>query len=580
MCGIVGYIGKSNASEILTEGLKRLEYRGYDSVGIAVLNNNSIDLRKEKGMFNEVSSSLNFVSAEGNAGIGHTRWATHGVPCKRNAHPHSTPEGDVVLVHNGVIENFSELKQELISKGHTFESDTDTEVIAHLISENMKSNSDTLDAFIKSLKQLSGSYAIVALLKKENKLYVAKKNSPLVLGLGENEYFCASDIPAMIGKTKTFLPMKDGEIAVLSGEGVLLMDMDKNGVKKETIEVDWDIEKAEKGGYPHFMLKEIMEQEHSVQDSLSADVSSALELLNKHEKIDIIACGTSYHAGLIFKYLLETRLKKKADVIIASEYSYSASPDSETLVFAISQSGETADVIQSLKFAKEKGAKSIALTNIVGSSITRMADKTIFMNAGPEIGVAATKTFTSQLAVIYKLVFPERDLSIIKKIIAESLKNKEKIKEYAENMLNKNSIFFIGRGLSYPIAREGALKLKEISYLHAEAYPGGELKHGPLSLIEEGVPVVVLSPNDNTAGKMMGNLKEVSARGAYSVVLTDNKQIEGQASASIPVVSVDDPLLYPFSLIIPLQFLSYYVSTMRGLDPDKPRNLAKSVTVE
>lgn len=580
MCGIIGYVGKRKASEVITEGLKRLEYRGYDSVGIAVQNGETVEVKKEKGMVEEISTALNFLSVIGNVGLGHTRWATHGVPCKANAHPHSACDKKVVLAHNGVIENFSELKKELLAKNHKFDSETDSEVIAHLIEEELKLAADPKKAFLSALNRLHGSYAVVAMIGNDEKIYVARKNSPLVIGVGKGEMFCASDIPAMLKYTKTFVLLEEGDVAVLSKNDYIISDLAGDRLNRKTIIVDWNLEMAEKGGYQHFMLKEIHDQKHFVLESLSADMSKAKQLLSNYQNIDIVACGTSYHAGRLLEILLTKELKKHAKAIIASEYQVVANPDDQTLVIVISQSGETADTLQAVKFAKKHGAKIICLTNVVGSSITRISDEVVYLNAGPEISVAATKTFTSQLVVIYKLVFGQKRALKIQSLIENALKNEEKIKDVARKLLDKPNIFFIGRGLNYPVAMEGALKLKEISYLHAEAYAGGELKHGPLSLIEVGVPVIAIAPSDSTLPKIFGNIKEVKARGAYLIAITDDEKIKQEADNSIKIEKVDDDYFYPFAEIISVQLLAYYVSILRGINPDKPRNLAKSVTVE
>ncbi len=580
MCGIIGYIGDKKASEVILEGIKALEYRGYDSVGIAVIGEDGkIIIKKDRGMLDEVSKKVDFLEMDGTLGIGHTRWATHGPPSFENAHPHTDCEGKVVLVHNGVIENYLELREELMAKGHKFSSETDSEIVAHFIEEYRK-NSENFEAFRKAINRLKGSYAIVCIIEGEKKLFLARRNSPLIVGFGKGEMFCASDFTPMLKYTKKFVPMDEEEIAVVEKDGARFFNLRGNERKKKTIEIKWSAEEAERGGYPHYMAKEIEEQKYSIKESFMVDVRKAGELVKKYEKIDVIAAGTSHHAGLMLKYLFQKELKKKVDVVIASEYRYVALPDKETLVIAISQSGETADTLQAIKFAKKHGAKILAITNVVGSSITRIADETLYMNAGPEIGVAATKTFTSQLAVVYKLAFPERDFSYVADDVAGLI---EKIREKAEEISRKlkfaKSVFFIGRGICMPIAYEGALKFKEISYIHGEAYAGGELKHGPLSLIEKGVPVIALVQKDETYEKMIGSIKEVKARGAYVVAITDSEEIGNIVDDAI-VVECKEKLLYPFYFIIPLQLIAYYTSVERGINPDKPRNLAKSVTVE
>jgi glucosamine--fructose-6-phosphate aminotransferase (isomerizing) len=570
MCGIIGYIGAASAASIITEGLKRLEYRGYDSVGIAVLGRNGLELRKDKGMVDEVSTALQFTSTEGHMGIGHTRWATHGAVCRENAHPHFDGEKNIVAVHNGVIENFSRLREELIAKGHKFESDTDSELVPHLVEENAKTM-NLLKAFMRAVKQIEGSYAIVALNSKddEERLFLARKNSPLIIGVGKGEMFCASDIPAMLKYTKTFVPLEEGDVAVLTKTGYKVYDESGAEAERKQITVDWDMELAQKGGYTHFMLKEIHDQKHFINESLASDVSRAKEMISKHSKIDIIACGTSYHAAMVLGYLLNAR------AYIASDYPFIAKPDNDTLVIAISQSGETADVLQALRFAS--GTEKIAITNTVGSTITRLCDCTVYLNSGPEIGVAATKTFTSQLAVAYKLAHGKLDG--ISELIEKMLEKENEIKTIAAKLASKEHAFFLARGRNVPIAHEGSLKFKEITYIHSEAYPGGELKHGTLSLITEGTPVIVLAPRDETLQKMMGNIKEAKARGGMIVSLTNDDDVKKESDCHIDVPEMDNEL-YPFALIVPLQLLAYHVSVLRGINPDRPRNLAKSVTVE
>jgi glucosamine--fructose-6-phosphate aminotransferase (isomerizing) len=580
MCGIIGYIGVRKASEVLLEGLKRLEYRGYDSVGIALVDSGKLELKKDKGTVGEVSSSLQFLSSSGTIGISHNRWATHGSPCKANAHPFSDCEGKVVLAHNGVIENYLELKDTLWRGGHKFTSETDSETIVHLIEEEHK-RLPADKAFISAVNKLKGSYAIVCtILDGEEKLYVARKNSPLVLGIGNGEMFAASDIPAILRFTKTFVPLEEGDIAVLSKNGYKVYSLDGAEVSRKPITVDWTLDMAEKGGYPHFMLKEINDQKHFINESLAADTKNAQDLIAKYDDIDIVACGTSFHAGLILQMLLSKHLGKRAITYIASEYPFVSAPDAKTLAIAISQSGETADTLQAIKHAKEKGAKILSLTNVVGSSITRISDTVVYLQSGPEISVAATKTFTSQAAVIYKMAGIPGIKSSVPVLVNWALESENKVKEIAARIKDKPNLFFIGRGLNYPVAMEGALKLKEISYLHAEAYAGGELKHGPLSLIEDGVPVIAVAPDDATLPKMFGNIKETRARGAFVIALSDDPAVAREAQESIALPKVEDPTIYPFAEIIILQLLAYHVSILRGIDPDKPRNLAKSVTVE
>ncbi|MEM4215889.1 MAG: glutamine--fructose-6-phosphate transaminase (isomerizing) [Candidatus Anstonellales archaeon] len=580
MCGIIGYVGRKKASEVILEGLRALEYRGYDSVGIAVMGEDGkMVTKKDRGMLEEVSKKVDFLEMNGILGVGHTRWATHGPPSFENAHPHHDCEGKVVLVHNGVIENYLELREELAGKGHKFSSETDSEIVAHLIEEYRK-NVGNFEAFRKAINRLKGSYAIACMIEREKKLFLARKNSPLIVGIGNGEMFCASDFTPMLKHTKTFVPMDEEEVAMIDENGAMFFDLNGKERKKKAMEVRWSAEQAEKGGYPHYMLKEIEEQRYSVKESFMSNVKKASELIEKYEKIDVIGAGTSYHAGLMLKYLFQKELKKKVDVVIASEYRYVAVPDKKTLVIAISQSGETADTLQAIKFAKKHGAKILAITNVVGSSIARVADETVYMNAGPEIGVAATKTFTSQLAIAYKLTFPEKDFSFVGDEISRVLEEvDEKSKETAQRLKFAKSVFFIGRGVCMPIAYEGALKFKEISYIHGEAYGGGELKHGPLSLIEKDIPVIALVQRDETYEKMIGSIKEVKARGAYVIAITDSEEI-GKIVDEAVVIKCKEKILYPFYFILPLQLIAYHTSVERGINPDKPRNLAKSVTVE
>ena len=596
MCGIIGYIGNNKASEIIIDGLKRLEYRGYDSVGIAVMraDGEEIETRKEKGIVSEVASNLEFHTMNGKTGIGHTRWATHGAPCKENSHPHSDCSGKVVLAHNGVIENYIQLKDELTKKGHRFASETDTEVVAHLIEQFRTDGLAPMLAFIRAIAMLKGSYAIVAIVENGDAIYIARKNSPLVVGVGNGETLCASDVPAMLKHTNNFIFLEDGDIGVLTTEGCRMYDIYANEIHRNPVTLNWDIEMAEKGGAAHFMLKEIRDQKHFLYESFLADTERAAELLSKFKKIHIIACGTSYHAACLMKLLLHKHKGASAEAFIASEYPFVAKPDKETLIVAISQSGETADTLQAVRYVKQYDATLLSLTNAFQSSLARISNEVVYLNAGPEVSVAATKTFMSQLAVIYKILFSDdKDndggndhgrsmLNQIPEIVGGMLQQEEQMKTIAETIRNKGSVFFIGRGLSYPIAMEGALKLKEISYIHAEAYPGGELKHGPLSLIENGVPVIVLAPNDETIHKMLGTVKEVKARGAYVIAVTNSEEIARNADITIklPDAASIDPLVYPFALITPLQFLAYYTSVLKGINPDRPRNLAKSVTVE
>ncbi len=578
MCGIIGYAGSGSASKIITDALKRLEYRGYDSVGIAVSDGKKAEVRKDKGMVEEVSTAMQFSALAGNVGIGHTRWATHGAVCKENAHPHTDCGKNIILVHNGVIENFSALKKGLLGQGHKFSSETDTEVLAHLIEENAKSM-PLQKAFLKSISMIEGSYAVVAMSPSdpEGRIFLARRNSPLVIGVGKGEMYCASDIPAILKFTKTFVPLSEGDAAFISRSGYKIFTLEGKEVSRKQVVVDWSLDLAQKGGYPHFMLKEIMDQKHFIVESLSSDVEAAKALIESHGRIDIIAAGTSYHAGMMLSILLQSR-GKNAQAFIASDYPFVAAPSAGTLVVAISQSGETADVLQAIRFAK--GCKVLSLTNIVGSTITGLSDHVVYLNAGPEVGVAATKTFTSQLAVIFKMLYGKERLQGLSGLIDRMLSTENEVKSIAQKLAGKDNVFFIARGRNVPIAYEASLKFKEITYIHSEAYPGGELKHGTLSLIQEGVPVIALAPKDEAATKLFGNIREAKARGGLIISVTDDEEVAKESAYSIPLPKGVDPVLYPFVLIIPLQLLAYHVSVLRGINPDRPRNLAKSVTVE
>jgi len=574
MCGIIGYVGSEGAAPKLTEGLRRLEYRGYDSVGLAVQGACGVEIRKDAGMVGPVSESLAFASMEGNAGIGHTRWATHGGVSMRNAHPHSA--GKVVLAHNGVIENYASLKRELSSKGRVFSSDTDSEVIAHLIDENAKAM--PLPAAIRgAVARLEGSYALLVMGGDEpGRLYAARRGSPLVLGICPDGTMAASDVSAMLGSAASYLRLEDGEMAVLGREGASILSPAGEPIQREPFTVSWSAEMAKKSGYPHFMRKEIDEQKTTLRNALSADVSAARALIDGSDRIHLIACGTSYHAAMVLAFLL-SKAGKVAHAFIASDYPFVADPSQDTLVIALSQSGETADVLQALSHAK--GCRKVAITNVVGSTICGVSDTVIQMGCGPEVGVAATKTFTAQLAIAYKLMLPDLSVSI-PGLLEASLGLEPEIKDAAIRLKGSDHAFFLARAWNVPIAYEGSLKFKEISYIHSEAYPSGELKHGTLSLIEDGTPVIVLAPKDDVALKVLGNLKEAKARGAFVVSLTNDECIAQESDIAIRIPGADDPRLYPFALIGPLQLLAYHVSVLRGIDPDRPRNLAKSVTVE
>ena len=586
MCGIVGYIGFRSAKEVLLKSLKRLEYRGYDSAGVAIVNG-KINIAKKKGYID----SLEF-EFDGTLGIGHTRWATHGVPEDRNAHPFLDCKGDIAIVHNGIIENYMVLKEELVNRGHKFTSDTDSEVIAHLIEEHYQG--DFKEAFLKAVRELKGSFAIVAINKNERKIMAAKKGSPLVIGVGDHENFVASDIPAFLEYTNRVIVMKDGEISEITDDIVHFYDFNGRNIEKNVEIINWSIEDAEKSGYPHFMLKEIFEQPRALDSTLHS-LLSRNDMDFDFERITIVACGTSYHAGLVGKYLIEDLLQIPVDVYYASEYRYRPDVVEDSLAIFITQSGETADTIAAARKAKVSGNETLAITNVVGSSITSYVDRVLYTNAGPEIGVAATKTFTAQLLALE--YFAIRAGESMGKLSVSQVRNfinsLRKIPLYVENTLNLNDIieneakkihknkdmFFIGRSMNYPIALEGALKMKEISYIHAEGYPAGELKHGPLALIEKGIPVIALVPEDITYHKMLSNIKEVSARNAYVIGVSSNMDV-GKYVDTLIKVPETEPYLSPFVNVVVLQLLAYHAARLLGRDIDKPRNLAKSVTVE
>lgn len=600
MCGIVGYNGRKQAAPILIDSLKRLEYRGYDSAGIAVFNENSIEVYKDKGKIADVEKMLPEIT--GTIGIGHTRWATHGKPNKINAHPHVS--GNVVVVHNGIIENYEQLKDKLMALGYIFVSETDTEVLAHLVNYYYKG--DLTDAVFSALKDIKGSYAIAVLCGRE--LVAARKDSPLIIGIGNDENFIASDIPAILKYTRKIIYLDDLEVATVTPDSVSFFDFNKQPVEKKVNNIEWDMEAAEKSGYEHFMLKEIHEQPKALHETFAGRISElegsiTLDGLNLTEtqvkgipRISIIACGTSFNAGLLGKYLFEYLTDVHVDVEIASEFRYAhSSPGS--LVIAITQSGETADTLAALREAKGFGCRTLAITNVVGSTITREVDGVIYIRSGPEIGVAATKTFISQLGVLYLLAFYfgkckgklssdriKRMLASLKRIPAQITRinsNKEIIRKYAEKFSASNDVFFIGRTFNYPIALEGALKLKEISYIHAEGYAAGELKHGPLALITKNTPVIAIATKGLIYDKMVNNIKEVKAREAPIIAIADEKdtEIEKYVDAVIRVPATED-ILSPILATVVMQLFSYYTARARNCPIDQPRNLAKSVTVE
>ncbi len=589
MCGIVGYIGFRSAREVILKSLKRLEYRGYDSAGVAIMNGD-IRIEKKKGYIDSLG-----VDFDGTIGIGHTRWATHGIPDDKNAHPFTDCKGEFAIVHNGIIENYMELKEELIKKGHRFTSDTDSEVIAHLLEEYYKSFSSFKDAFLKAISRLKGSFAIVAIHRGERKIMGVKKDSPLVIGIGDHESFVASDIPAFLEYTNRVIILRDGDVCELTDDFVHLYDMNGKRIKRDVVHIDWSIEDAEKGGYEHFMLKEIFEQPAAIENTFYSLTSRDNMWNVNFDRITIVACGTSYHAGLVGKYVIEELLHIPVEVYYASEYRYRPKVIDRSLTILITQSGETADTIAAAKIARARGNKTIAITNVLGSSITNYVDTTLYTNAGPEIGVAATKTFTSQLTSLYYFALKSAylrgeiekidyeslvdELRRMPYVVEETLLLEDTIKIEAEKLKDVKSMFYIGRNANYPIALEGALKMKEISYIHAEGYPAGELKHGPLALLGSDFPVVALVADDRTYEKMLSNIKEVSARGSYVIGVSSVEEVSRYVDTLIKIPQTD-PMFSPFPNVIVLQLLAYHTARLLGREIDKPRNLAKSVTVE
>ncbi len=595
MCGIVGCVLKEKkAAPILLDSISKLEYRGYDSVGIATAVDRKINLKKDAGKIKEVDKKLDLKDMEGSFGIAHVRWATHGDPNKTNSHPHLNMDRTIAVVHNGIIENSAEIKEELIGEGYKFKSETDTEVIPHLLDKYMKTGLDLENALRKVLDVIHGSYAIAAICVDEpDRVVATRKDSPLIVGIGKDEYFVASDYPAILKYAKDIVFPEQGEIVVLNPDGVTVKDEYDNVINKEVTTINWSPEMAEKGGYDHFMIKEINEQDTAIQNTLTQreNVQQIVdELKGDINRVVFVACGTSYHASLIGKYLIEPLAGIPTEVLLASEFKYSARTlDEKTLVIFISQSGETADTLKALDIANET-SKTLAIVNVVGSSMTRRAQYVIQTQAGPEIGVAATKTYVSQLTAIYLfaglLAGDEELLSKLEKVpdyINEILKDSDVIKQLSVKYRYAKDFFYLGRGYAYPTALEGALKLKEITYIHGEGYAAGELKHGPLALIDKGIPVVVLLPPGDNLEKTMSNLEEVRARGADVLAIGARKDKEQFTHAKDIFLINDevDEIIAPLVYIVPLQLLSYYVAISKeGVDPDKPKNLAKCVTVE
>ncbi len=609
MCGIVGYTGNKQAENILIEGLKKLEYRGYDSSGITVHTTNNIKTVKSVGRIKNLEEKLKEKKLEGTLGIGHTRWATHGKPSEHNSHPHTNKSGTIAVVHNGIIENYIELRQRLMNMGYEFASETDTEVVVHLLDYYYKS--DIVDAVIEVVKEIRGSYALGIVCKDEpNKLIGVRKDSPLVAGIGKDENFIASDISAILEYTKDIYLLEDNEIVVITNENIEILDMNKERIDKDIFKVTWDAVSAEKDGYDHFMLKEIFEQPRVVRDTLASRIKSDKnsitldgikldkEALDNIDKIYMIACGTAYHAALVGKYLIERLVRIPVVADVASEFRYrDPIVDKKTLVILVSQSGETADTIAAMRLAKENGARTLGVVNVVGSTIARECDDVIYTCAGPEIAVASTKAYSAQLIAMYLIAcfvgmekgyisnddfehFRESLIDISNKI-KEMLSKESEIKLIAEKYKGAHNVFFIGRGLDSAVAKEGALKLKEVAYIHSEAYEAGELKHGPIALIHENSLVIGIATDEQLIEKTISNMKEVKARGAKSIVITiDGREDVNDVADDIIYIPKTEWIFTSILANIPQQLLAYHIATYLGRDVDKPRNLAKSVTVE
>jgi len=609
MCGIIGYIGPKSVVSTLIDGLKKLEYRGYDSAGIAVADKNRIEVRRVKGKIQDLEKSLGSSPLKGSYGVGHTRWATHGRPSEENAHPHQDCSGSMVVVHNGIIENYLSLKQKLKKEGHHFRTETDTEVIVHLVEKYFEGSLEK--AVQSAVLELEGAYAFAVVSARDSgKIVVAKAGPPAVVGLGEKEYFVSSDINPLLSHTQRVVFLEDEEMAVISGQGVRFFDFKGNPLEKRVDHITWTPLMAEKGGFKHFMLKEIFEQPQVVRDTLKGrisldsgkilleEVGLSAQVLRKIKKVVIIACGTSFHAGLCGKYFIETLAKTPVDVEYASEFRYrDFILEKDSLVVVISQSGETADSLAALRAVKKRGVLSLAISNIVNSSIPRESNGVLYTHAGPEIGVAATKTFSAQLTALAMLALhlaqlkgeldEEATLPLIQELqrIPHKMENvltqSNSVKDLALKFASFSHFLYLGRWVSFPVALEGALKLKEISYIHAEAYPGGEMKHGPIALIDETMPTMAIVPKDRVYEKMLSNISEVKTRVGYilAVAFEDDEGIRDKVDKVIPVPSLNQ-LFTPFLTVIPLQLFAYHIALARGADVDQPRNLAKSVTVE
>lgn len=604
MCGIVGYVGFRNATDVLLDGLRRLEYRGYDSAGIAVRTPEGLKVVKRSGKLSSLAEAVGKTPLQGALGIGHTRWATHGAPTDPNAHPHTTEDGRIAVIHNGIIENYLELKEALQARGHRFSSETDSEVLAHLVEE--KYRGDLFLALREALKEVRGAYAVVVAHEDHEEIVAARTVSPLVVGLGEGENFLASDVPALLPYTRRVIFLHDGDVVRLTREGVEITDLEGRPVQREAVEVDWTLEAAEKGGFPHYMLKEIYEQPWVLENTLGGrlreeegDVELGLSLDPKAiDRIHVIACGTASYAGWYGKYLLEALARIPTEWDVASEYRYrDPVADEKTLAIAISQSGETIDTLEGIREAKRKGARTLGVINAKGSSITREVEDVLYIHAGPEIGVASTKAYTAMLAAMALLAVwfgrargalaPEeaqrllREMRRLPRLVEEVLEKRPLVAHVAEKYHQAQDFLFLGRHVQAPTAYEGALKLKEISYIHAEAYPAGEMKHGPIALIDEHLPVVVLATKGPLYEKTLSNIQEVRARGGKVIAIaTEGDEEIPRLAQDVIYVPEVHPLLAPIVSVAPLQLLAYEIAVLLGRDVDQPRNLAKSVTVE
>ena len=614
MCGIIGYIGSKDVVPVLVDGLRRLEYRGYDSAGIALVESGQVEVRRSAGKLSRLEEVIRSQPISGRYGVGHTRWATHGRPTEENAHPHRDCTGQIVVVHNGIIENYLDLKHELEADGHMFETETDTEVVAHLVEREMR-NDGLENAVRRALGQLRGLFGLVLIAAGDPEKIVAARNGPpIVLGIGDGEFLVASDIPAVLGHTRNVVFLGDEEMAVVTRSKVEFTDFSGKAVSKATEQIQWDPVMAEKAGYKHFMLKEIFEQPWAIQETvlgrfseeqgtvILGELNIPADELRNIEQVVVLACGTSWHAGLVGKFLIEQLARVRVDVDYGSEYRYrDPIAGDRTLAVVITQSGETADTLAALREARDKGAQSVAICNVVGSMATREADGTVYTHAGPEIGVASTKAFTSQLVALNLLALylaqvrstvPDSEvqqqiesLTQLPGLLQHALQCDTAVAAIAKQFYRRANFLYLGRGVNYPIALEGALKLKEISYIHAEGYPAGEMKHGPIALIDENMPVVALVPGGPLFEKMMGNVQEAKSRGASIIAVTDSDPeafsdiLDPELDSVVPIPPTH-PLLTPILMVAPLQLLAYHIAVLRGCDVDQPRNLAKSVTVE